>query len=379
MGAFCTHCHAATDLQIPVCASEVVNALRDTARAEPLRIANVSTAHCLTDRSGKLTLLHEAARSGAFGSIQHLIEKGADPFAIDRRGATPLHWAASQGSDQAIQALLDSLGVEKRAKILQTVDLQGLTPLDYAEANSRIRAAIALVRNGAVRSGEDLTEGTCSKGTVDAVLLGRVGDLQELLKESANYFSMSIGDCTLNSDPREWSLLHLAIAVAAVSLVPDKSATEIVKQLLAHGIDATREDAYGQSPVYFAVKAGRLDLVQLLLDSEAREVNHLDFRDQTPLSYAAMTGREELAKLLLAKGADADHLDQGGLSARDWALENGHEKVVDALSVSPRGVRGSSGKSALPRRGPHSASVKELCIIPVILCVFIWLRMSAFK
>jgi len=375
--AICTHCRAAPDLQIPECTSEVVNALKDTARAEPLHIAKVTAAHCLTDRPGRLTLLHEAARSGAYGSIQQLIEQGADPFAIDRRGATPLHWAASQGSDEAIQSLLDSLSLEKRAQILRTVDLHGLTALDYAEANSRIRAAIALVRNGAVRSGEDLTEGACSEGAVDAVLLGRVGDLQELLKESASYFSISVGDCTLSSDPREWSLLHLATAVAAAAAVTSESATEIVRQLLAHGIDATREDAYGQSPVYFAVKAGRLDLVQLLLDSEAREVNHLDFLDHTPLSYAAMTGREEVAKLLLAKGADADHADQDGLSARDWALENGHENLVDALSVGPRGVRGSTGKSALPRRAVHGTPFQELCIIAAILVFFIWLRMGA--
>merc|ERR1719161_1468128 len=99
----------------------------------------MSAAHCLTDRPGKLTLLHEAARSGAHGSIQHLIKQGADPFATDRRGATPLHWAAALGSDQAVQALLYSISTEQRTAMMQAVDVEGMTPLDHAEANSRIR------------------------------------------------------------------------------------------------------------------------------------------------------------------------------------------------------------------------------------------------
>jgi ankyrin repeat protein len=277
---------------------------------------------------------------------------------------------------------LDALSIEKRGEILQTVDLDGLTPLDHAEANSRIRAATTLVRNGAMRGGEDVmagahAAGACPGAAVDAVLLGQVGDLEELFKASDGYFSMSVGDCILSLNPREWSLLHLATAVAAVSSVPRDSFLEVVKQLLAHGIDATREDAFGQTPLYFAVKAGRSDLVQLLLDSAPREVNHLDRQDQTPLLYAAMTGNEEVAKLLLAKGADAQHPDRDGLSARDWAVENGHESVIAALSEGPRGVRGSSGKSALPRRTVHGMPVQELWIIAVILSVIIWLRTIA--
>jgi len=373
--AFCTHAHAESDLQIPLCTTEVVDALRKTARAEPMQMVNMSAAHCLTDRPGRLTLLHEAARSGAFGSIQSLVNQGADPFAIDRRGATPLHWAASRGSDEAVQALLDSIfNKEKRTAMLQVADLQGLTPLDHAEVNSRIRAAIALVRNGAIRGGEDAMDGTCPGAAVDAVLLGRPGDLQDLLKESSNFFSASIGDCTLSSDPREWNLLHLATAVAALSLVPQQSSAEIVKQLLSQGIDATREDAYGQTPLYFAVKAGRLDLVQQFLDSAPQDVNHMDADSQTPLLYAARDGKADVAKLLLAKGADAERPDSDGLSARDWALENGHDNVVVALSVVPKGVRGSSGK-LLPRNISSTFPGQELCIMLLILSAIVCFRM----
>jgi len=174
---------------------------------------------------------------------------------------------------------------------------------------------------------------------------------------------MTAGDCTLNSDPREYSLLHLATAVAVLSLAPEQTSADIVETLLTQGADATRGDAYGQTPLYFAAKAGRLDLVQLLLHSAPQEVNHLDFHDQTPLMSAAMAGREDVAKLLLAKGADVDRPDHNGLSARDWAMENDHMNVLDAMSVIPRGVRGRSGK-ALPRTDFPS---QELSIMFLIL------------
>jgi len=371
--AFCATSNAASALQIPPCTAEVLEALRDTAHAEPLRLANnMSAGYCLADSSGKLTLLHEAARAGAYGSIPRLIEEGADPFSTDRRGATPLHWAASRGSYEAIDALLESLSPEKRLTVLQAVDAEGLTPLDHAEANSRIRAAATLVRSGAMR-GQVLMEGACPGAAVDAVLLSRPSDLADVIEESRSFFSMSVGDCELNLDPREWSLLHLATAVAVLSLAPEESSVDIVKHLLSQGADATREDAYGQTPLYLAVKAGRLDLVQILLDSAPLEVNHLDFHDQTPLLYAAMTGREEVAKLLLSKGADAARPDQEGMSARDWALENDNEKILHALPVV-RGVRGSSGKS-LPRTDyPCQVLVS---IVFLILLSAVWLRIVA--
>jgi len=375
-----TFCARASTPQIPPCTTEVIDALREEgAQAEPSRMANIPVAHCLADGPGKLTLLHEAARAGAYGSIRRLIERGADPFAADRRGATPLHWAAAQGFDKAVEALLESLSAEKRMTVLEAVDLEGSTPLDNAEANSRIRAATALVRNGAMRGGVVLNqmEGSCSAAVVDAVLLGNV-DLVKLLKPSvtvSSIFSAPLADCTLNSDPREWSLIHLATAVAVLSLAPSSdSSVDIVKELLAQGADPTREDAYGQTPLFFAVKSGRLDLVQLLLESSPHDVNHLDVDKQTPLLRAAMAGREEVAKLLLTKGADATQQDREGLSARDWALENGHDNVLDvldALPVVPRGVRGSNTKSLSRTAFPR----QEFCIFLLILLLAgLWSR-----
>jgi ankyrin repeat protein len=269
--------------------------------------------------------------------------------------------------------MLDALSMEKRSKVLQAVDLEGLTPLDHAEANSKIRAATALVRNGAVRGDVVFMDGSCPAAAVDAVLLGRLGDLAPLLKASGSFYSGSAADCVLNLDAREWSLLHLATTVAVLSLTTAESAIAVVKELLTLGANPAREDAYGQTPLFFAARAGRLDLVQLLLDSAPHEVNHLDFQQWTPLMCAAMAGREEVAKMLLAKGADAELQDRDGLSARDWALETDHEDILDVLMVAPRGVRGRSGKVVSRGSFPRH----ELCIAFLILFTVMWLRVVA--
>ncbi len=47
--------------------------------------------------------LHRAAEAGYARIVQVLLEKGADPQAVDRQGGTPLHGAAQQGAELALK------------------------------------------------------------------------------------------------------------------------------------------------------------------------------------------------------------------------------------------------------------------------------------
>ena len=102
-----------------------------------------------------------------------------------------------------------------------------------------------------------------------------------------------------------------------------------------------------------AVKAGNLDMVQLLLDkgaypneglAEAVEYGHISVvrlllekgANPTPgLFVAAEHGEIEILKLLLAQpGIDVNEKDYDGKTPLDYALENGYTECAKLLSAA---------------------------------------------
>jgi ankyrin repeat protein len=50
--------------------------------------------------------MHDAAREGDIGKVEHLIlVSEVDPKAVDRDGATALHWAAAEGQVKTMEWL----------------------------------------------------------------------------------------------------------------------------------------------------------------------------------------------------------------------------------------------------------------------------------
>jgi ankyrin repeat protein len=82
-------------------------------------------------------------------TIISYIRNGADVNLRNRRGTTPLHWAASQGLMGALKMLLDN-GAEKDALTLPTDPWEPLaTPLHWACKAGQLDTAMALLTAGA--------------------------------------------------------------------------------------------------------------------------------------------------------------------------------------------------------------------------------------
>ena len=109
--------------------------------------------------------------------------------------------------------------------------------------------------------------------------------------------------------PKKLTTLHMAAAYGL---------TAVLEYFLAKCEDVDQPDAFGMSPLQWAVKKGHMNAVRALLDAGANinfTVDHptmLEYKGWTPLLSAVAHGRDEILKLLLDKGADV------GARAEAW-------------------------------------------------------------
>jgi ankyrin repeat protein len=109
--------------------------------------------------------------------------------------------------------------------------------------------------------------------------------------------------------------------------------TAAVKTLL----DATSADtaADGWTPLIWAIRAGRVDVMTLLLDAGA-DPNRRDNRQGwTPLMHAQHVKQDAAARLLLARGADGTAGAAGTSPLEMASLDNDVEMLRALLAVGP--------------------------------------------
>lgn len=111
----------------------------------------------------------------------------------------------------------------------------------------------------------------------------------------------------------EYSLLHLAV---------DMGHTDVVKLLLAHGIDINQKNKHQENtPLILASKRGDLKTMEVLIDSGA-EINLTDIHGRTPLHFASAQGRGDLVRFLLERKASPHLQDRDGKYPKEYADES---------------------------------------------------------
>lgn len=92
--------------------------------------------------------------------------------------------------------------------------------------------------------------------------------------------------------PMGWQPLHFAVA---------KGSESIAKLLLANGADPNCEDDLGMTPLSYAARDNRWQMIRLLLAQKNIKANNMDQAGMTPLLYAAHNDNERLVRLLLLR------------------------------------------------------------------------------
>jgi ankyrin repeat protein len=103
----------------------------------------------------------------------------------------------------------------------------------------------------------------------------------------------------------------------------------------------------GWTPLYWAIKYGRIEIVQMLIDAGA-DVNAKDDSDSTPLYVAAEFGKTEIARMLIGAGVDVNMKNVIGSTPLHEAAHNGRVKIAHMLIDAGANVNVQDGDGETP-------------------------------
>ena len=119
------------------------------------------------------------------------------------------------------------------------------------------------------------------------------------------------------------------------AILSEHADVRMVEFLIQHGADINVADKQGWTPLHFAARDHKLDLVKILVDNGAA-VDPVDVFGNTPLWRCIMSTYPQNSAVvddLLARGADPDHKNKHDVSPIDVARTMGKLDLVERLKL----------------------------------------------
>ena len=262
--------------------------------------------------------LHYAVRGGRASMAQLLVEAGADPLAEG--------WSGRIGDDTPLA----------RARDRGQTDILAL--LEEAVAHPRQLAPDRNVRTTtAWRELENEMFKVCGRGDLagaTAMIRQHPGIAQAGLYEAVHHDHPEVVRLLLDhgADPTipwRWACWYTPLMH---SLRYPEPRYEIAQWLLDRGVKPDDTNGLGMATLHILANEGTTSAAGWLLDRGADM--HLRDRDfeSTPLAWAARAGREQMVRFLLSRGAKASLPDDEPWATPEaWARRRGHQRVLDLL------------------------------------------------
>ncbi|KAJ4309251.1 hypothetical protein N0V84_011613 [Fusarium piperis] len=353
---------------------------------------------------GGMNGLHIAAYFGIVDLVRALGTRGnAMVNAADGWGYTALEWAAKNGHEGTVEAILQFGAIDVNAR-----DIEGRTPISLAAGHNHTAAITKILLDHVANPNlKDFGQATpiwhaARGGNTDTVVLltgcgvdlnvasiSRQRNLHTPLSLAATNGQVEMVSLLLaqkNIQPRakikpsnvrsytpctalglavhgghskvvEVLLSNLDIAAAArtgedgemlLHSAIEQGHEETARLLLRNGLDVNAQCENGDTPLHLAV--GRLlgahhGITRLLLSQANLLPNVVNKYGHTPASLAISRGRTETLRLLLAEGVDTRATTKGGHTLLGVAAELGYLPMVELL-LATDGVEADSREGA---------------------------------
>jgi ankyrin repeat protein len=255
--------------------------------------------------------LHWFVRTSDHASARLLLDAGADARLPNRLGLTPLSVALSTGDPAMIRMLLDA-GADPNQ-----VDAAGETALMAASRVGVADAVRLLIERGATVTTKDKTYQQTA--LMVAVRENKPEVVKLLIEHGAQ-----VNDKTRTGNTPNWVLPNSVpgfghgVGIVRGGLPPRGSRAPIPGSM---------------SPLLYAARDGRLDIVRILVDAGA-EVDQTDANGITPLLIAITNNHPDVARYLIERGADIKATDWYGRTPLWAAVETRNMDVDNASFVN---------------------------------------------
>ena len=226
--------------------------------------------------------LHYAVREGQLGSIKFLLERGADPKALDRQGLSAIDHAVLMHNGTLEQMIGYKVGQD-----VQTVTDQ----IKSKGSNSHARHVLEAVK-GLQKVDPDRLSPVCRAAYLGDEDDDFSGGLQEIsggmtplhyavLGGHLNIFKkmVDLGADPLVRSPFEETLLHYA---AASGVSPD-----FMAELVQHGVDPNHQNAEGATALHYCAARNDLTTMEALVKLGA-DPRIVDYGNLSSLSLIGM-------------------------------------------------------------------------------------------
>jgi ankyrin repeat protein len=260
------------------------------------------------------TPLHYAAAYGSVESVRVLLAAGADVNARNDFEATPLMWSVTE--PEKVRMLV-AKGADVNAK-----SKMGRTPIWLAASNDGSSATVKyLLEQGAKLDGTEIVAATAANDMATIRLL--LEKRQDVNARDAQGLTPLI-NAALNGNTRLADMLLARGAQVNAASSPEWGG-KVKNGNIAIG---------SFTALLVASTYGPVDLVKLLLDAGA-DVNVQEIRKMTPLMFAVTTDHADprIVRLLLGRGADTKIKDGVGLTAADWAKKMNNPAILRELGL----------------------------------------------
>lgn len=351
----------------------------------------IDAAILVTSEGAKVRYEHAfvaAAKGGALGIVELLLEKGVDVNAIANKPCkqTAVSAAAEYGHLQIVEYLLAS-GANINAI---PGKFQCKTPLQAAASSGYLNIVRSLITSGAnVNAAATMNQRTALHGAAAhghgliLELLIQSGatidddpeypDEDPELSDEDRAFPGEENQTNIIDDARKgqhWEVVQRLIAFGAVDYGKLEAAVkqgnlELVKELVKNqgSLEDEATISYSRS-ISAAVRGRSLRILQFLIDYGADLNIDKKVRIQAAFNEAARDGHLWAVKYFIARGADVNHDNWGKRPALHAAARNGHLSIVELLimmgvNTGPQKYRGGSALHAAAEGG-HIEVVKRL-------------------